>query len=150
MLFSPDYTRMYGVDVFEILEHTADIGFRARGCTKGEMFAAAALALESIALELDGVRPSQLYPLAVTGDDDESLLVNWLSEVLYHLDGLRVVMSRFQIDELSSTAVRGQGWGEPLDAARHAPKLVVKGVTYHQLKITKDAQGWCAEVYLDV
>ena len=141
---------MYGVAVFEILEHTADIGFRARGRTKSEMFIAAALALESIAVELDGVRAAQVYPLAVTGEDDESLLVNWLSEVVYHLDGPRVAMSRFQIDELSCTVLRGQGWGEPLDAVRHPPKLVVKGVTYHQLRISKDSEGWCAEVYLDV
>ena len=141
---------MNGVDVFEILEHTADIGFRARGSTRSDMYIAAALALESIALELDGVQPAQVYPLAVTGADDESLLVNWLSEVLYHVDGLRVAMSRFQIDGLSATSLRGQGWGEPLDRARHRAKLVVKGVTYHQLRIFKDKEGWCAEVYLDV
>jgi SHS2 domain-containing protein len=136
--------------VFEILEHTADIGFRARGRTKAEMFASAALALESIAVEIDGARAEAVYPLAVTGEDDESLLVNWLSEVLYYLDGRRVVIERFEIDEISSTFVRGQGWGEQRDPARHPPKLVVKGVTYHQLKIAKDAEGWVAEVYLDI
>jgi SHS2 domain-containing protein len=136
--------------VFEILEHTADIGFRARGSSKREMFASAALALQSVAVELDRVQPRFPYPIAVTGEDDESLLVNWLSEVLYYLDGRRVVMNRFLIDELSAGVVRGQGWGEPRDPARHPPKLVVKGVTYHQLRITKDTQGWFAEVYLDV
>ena len=136
--------------MFEILEHTADIGFRARGRTKAEMFASAALALESVAVEIDGARPQTPYPLAVTGEDDESLLVNWLSEVLYYLDGRQVVIGRFEIDEISSTVVRGQGWGEPRDPARHPPKLVVKGVTYHQLKIAKDAEGWMAEVYLDI
>ena len=136
--------------MFEILEHTADIGFRARGRTKAGMFTSAALALESIAVDIDGARGEAVYPLAVTGEDDESLLVNWLSEVLYYLDGRRVVMERFEIDEISSTSVRGQGWGEQRDPARHPPRLVVKGVTYHQLKIAKDAQGWVAEVYLDI
>ena len=136
--------------MFEILEHTADIGFRARGRTKAEMFTSAALALESVAVEIGGARGEAVYPLAVTGEDDESLLVNWLSEVLYYLDGRRVVIERFEIDEISSTAVRGQGWGEQRDLARHPPKLVVKGVTYHQLKIAKDAEGWIAEVYLDI
>jgi SHS2 domain-containing protein len=136
--------------VFEILEHTADVGFRARGATKAEMFAAAALALESVAVELDRVEPRLPYPIAVTGEDDESLLVNWLSEVLYYLDGRQVVMSIFKIEEIGSGRVRGQGWGEPRDPERHRPKLVVKGVTYHQLAITKDALDWRAEVYLDV
>jgi SHS2 domain-containing protein len=136
--------------VFEILEHTADTGFRARGRTKAEVFSNAALALESVAVALSDVEPRFPYPIAVIGEDDESLLVNWLSEVLYYLDGKGIVMSRFQIDELGPGTVRGQGWGEPRDPSRHCAKLLVKGVTYHQLKIVKDARGWCAEVYLDV
>jgi len=114
------------------------------------MFTNAALALESVAVEIGRARAEVVYPLAVTGEDDESLLVNWLSEVLYYLDGRRVVIERFEIDEISSTVVRGQGWGEQRDPARHPPKLVVKGVTYHQIKIAKDSAGWIAEVYLDI
>ena len=114
------------------------------------MFAAAALALESVAVELDRVEPRLPYPIAVTGEDDEALLVNWLSEVLYYLDGRQVVMCSFKIEEIGPGWVRGQGWGEPRDDQRHYPKLVVKGVTYHQLAIARDALGWRAEVYLDV
>ena len=136
--------------MFELLEHTADVGFRARGHTKAEMFSNAALALESVAVEMGGVEERNVYPLAVTGDDDESLLVNWLSEVLYYLDGRRVVMKRLEVQEISATSVRGQGLGEERDPVRHPPKLVIKGVTYHQLKITKDSRGWLAEVYLDI
>ena len=136
--------------MFELLEHTADVGFRARGRTKAEMFSNAALALESVAVEMGGVEAKTVYPLAVTGEDDESLLVNWLSEVLYYLDGRRVVMKRLEVREISATSVRGRGWGEEWDPARHPPKLVIKGVTYHQLKITKDSRGWLAEVYLDI
>ena len=136
--------------LFEILEHTADIGLRARGKTKAELFANAALALESIAVDLETVRPESAYPIAATGEDDQALLVNWLSEVLYYLDGGRVVMCRFQVDELERGSVRGRGWGEPWDNTRHRARVVVKGVTYHQLKLTKDSQGWCAEVFLDI
>ena len=136
--------------MFEILHHSCDIGFRARGRTRIEMFASASLALESLAFELNQAQPRLPYPIAVTGNDYESLLVNWLSEVLYYLDGKQVLMSRFRIDELTSTSARGQGWGEPRDAQRHPAKLLVKGVTYHQLKIAKDAEGWMAEVYLDI
>lgn len=136
--------------MFEILDHTADIGLRARGRTKAELFANAALALMSIAAELDDVRPASAYPIAATGEDDAALLVNWLSEVLYYLDGGRIVMCRFQVEELERGSVRGCGWGEPWDPARHRAKVVVKGVTYHQLKLTKDSEGWCAEVFLDI
>ena len=135
---------------FEILEHTADVGFRARGRTKAELFANAALALESIAVEIDAVRPRSVYPVAAAGEDDEALLVNWLNEVLYYLDGGRVLMCRFQVDGIEPGAIRGRGWGEPWEEGRHSARVVVKGVTYHQLRLVEDTEGWRAEVYLDV
>ena len=136
--------------MFEILEHTADIGFRVWGKSQQALFENAALALESLAVELDDVQPAFLYALVASGEDEESLLVNWLSEVLFHLDGRQVVMRQFQVDQLTSREVIGRGWGEPRDPVRHPSKLVVKGVTYHQLKMARTPEGWCAEVYLDI
>lgn len=136
--------------VFEILEHTADIGFRAWGQTREQMFENAALALESIAIEIENVEPRDPYPIAAAGEDDESLLVNWLSEVLYYLDGRRVAMRRFDIEDFAPCQISGKAWGELRDPERHPAKLVVKGVTYHQLEITQSAQGWLAQVFLDI
>ena len=83
-----------------------------------------------------------MYPIAATGEDRESLLVNWLNEVLYWMDGRRIVMRRFQVGQLTEKRVVGQGWGEPQDAGRHRARLIVKGVTYHQLKVVaQDPEG---------
>jgi len=136
--------------MFEILEHTADIGFRVRGRTLAELFETAAQALVSIAVEIEDITPRQAYPLAAEGEDYESLLVNWLSEVLYWLDGKRVAMRRFQVTDLVPCRVSGEGIGEPRQAACHRAKLVVKGVTYHQLKIVEEPDGWWAQVFLDI
>ena len=136
--------------MFEILEHTADIGFRAWGRSREEMFENAALALESVAVDVAEVEPLTPYPIAASGEDEESLLVNWLSEVLFYLDGRRIAMRRFRVEQLTASEVAGQGWGEPRDAERPRSKLVVKGVTYHQLRITRTGGGWSAEVYLDI
>lgn len=136
--------------MFEVLEHTADIGFRARGRTLEELFAEAAAALTAIAVELEDIEPRERYALAAEGEDTEALLVNWLSEVLYRLDGQRILMRRFTVAGLAPNRVTGEGWGEPRDPLRHRAKLVVKGVTYHQLQIAHDAEGWTAEVFLDV
>lgn len=136
--------------MFEILEHTADIGFRARGSTLAELFQSAAEALVSIAIEVDEVSPKQPYPLAAAGEDLESLLVNWLSEVLFWLDGRHIAMRRFEVRELTPRRVTGHALGEPRNPERHRAKLVVKGVTYHQLRVWEDEHGWWAEVYLDI
>jgi len=136
--------------MFEILEHTADIGFRARGRTMAELFAEAAMVLSAIYAELDQIEARLEYPIEARGEDRESLLVNWLGEVLFWIDGRRVVFSRFRVDAISTHEVRGLAFGEPYDPTRHRAKLLVKAVTYHQLKVTETAEGWTAEVYLDV
>jgi SHS2 domain-containing protein len=135
---------------FEILEHTADIGVRAFGSSTAELFENAALAIQSIALDSTDVEPRQEYPLNVSGTDLESLLVNWLNEIVYYLDGPRVAMSRIRVESVTDSNVTGQGWGEPRDPKRHPPQLVVKAATYHQLSIRQENGLWTAEVYLDI
>ncbi len=136
--------------MFEILEHTADIGFRARANTLAELFETAALALESIAVETEAIEPRQEYRLEATGEDYESLLVNWLSEVLYWIDGEQLVFHHFRVAEITPSGVTGRGIGERRDPERHRAKLIVKAVTYHQLHVAETPQGWVAEVYLDI
>lgn len=136
--------------MFELLEHPADVGFRVRASAQAELLEACAEALTSIAIELDPVEPRQAFPLEAAGYDAESLLVNWLSEVLYLFEARRLALRRFRVLDLTPQRVTGEAWGEPWDAARHRAKLVVKGVTYHQLATGQDAQGWFAQVFLDI
>ncbi|MBL8178261.1 MAG: archease [Bryobacterales bacterium] len=134
---------------FEVLEHTADIGFRAWGPAFENMLAAAAQALVSIAVEIGTVRDAEPYPIAAKGEDRESLLVNWLNEVLYYVDGRQVAFRRFDVKSCGEWQVSGIGWGEPRSEA-HPAKLIVKGVTYHQLSVTNCAEGWQCTVFLDI
>jgi SHS2 domain-containing protein len=134
----------------EILEHAADIGFRVRAATLPELFERAAEALVSVALEPGHVESGHSYPIAAEGESPESLLVNWLSEILYYLDGRRLALSTFRVTSLTADRVTGEATGENRDPLRHPGKLIVKGVTYHQLKIQSGEAGWMCEVFLDV
>ena len=68
---------------FETLEHPADIGFRAFGDTLPDLFVNSALAMLSIADDPAAAEAREQYPIAVESGDRESLMVDWLSEVLY-------------------------------------------------------------------
>ena len=136
--------------MFEILEHTADIGFRARGATIEELFAESARALVSIAVELEDIKLLESWSVETQGDNRESLLINFLNDVLWLLDGKRLVMARFDIAGVTETSVCALAWGEPRNAGRHRSKVIVKAVTFHQLKIAQDNDGWMAEVYVDI
>lgn len=135
---------------FELLDHPADVGFRAFGGTVAKLFQNAALALVSIAGDIDNVEARCGYPLEAAGTDYESLLVAWLSEVLYWIDGKRITFCRFRITEIGPARLTATGWGEPCDPIRHRTKVIVKAVTWHQLRVAEAAQGWVAEVYLDI
>jgi SHS2 domain-containing protein len=136
--------------MYEVLEHAADIGFRAHAATLPELFATAAEALADIAMETADIAPRETYPLAAEGESREALLVNWLSEVLYYLDGRHLALGSIHVKELTDTSVSGEALGERRDPVRQPARLVVKGVTWHQLKIEQDRHGWFCEVFLDI
>jgi SHS2 domain-containing protein len=135
---------------YELLEHPADIGFRTFGDSLAELYANSALAMLSIASEPAEVEPRERYALSVSSGDRESLLVDWLSEVLYWFDGKRIAFREFNVTVLTETHIDAAGLGEPRDPRRHSSHLVVKAVTYHQLKIEQRGRLWTAEVYLDI
>jgi SHS2 domain-containing protein len=113
------------------------------------MLESAALALVAIAIEIESVRATGPYPVAAEGEDRESLLVNWLNEVLYYVDGRRVAFRRFAMNDCRGLRAAGIGWGEPRTQA-HPARLIVKGVTYHQLAIVQNDGGWQCQVFLDI
>jgi SHS2 domain-containing protein len=136
--------------VWERLPHTADTGFRVRGEALARLFENAAAALTETALDPRGARPVETRPLYVEAPGAEQLLVDFLNEILYLLDGLRFVPSRVRVLEWSPRSVRAEADGEARDDRRHPPRLVVKAVTYHQLVLAEESGGWRAEVFLDV
>jgi SHS2 domain-containing protein len=147
---SPRQDSQASTSTFEILEHPADIGFRAFGSTLGELFENSAFALVSIASEIEDVVARDEHHLEAAGTDYESLIVAWLNEVLYWFDGKRIAFRQFRVQQIEPMRVTAVGWGEPRTVVRHRAKLIVKAVTWHQLKISRFGSGWAAEVYLDV
>lgn len=135
---------------YEVLEHPADIGFRAFGADLPELFANAAVAMLSIADDPAAAEPREQYRIAVASGDRESLMVDWLNEVLYWFDGKRIAFRDFRVAALSDTWIDATGAGEPRESERHRARLIVKAVTYHQLKVEQRGGLWVAEVYLDI
>ena len=136
--------------MFEILEHPADIGFRAYGDSLAGLFESSAVALLSIACEIGNVMPRIEYAICAEGHDHESLLVNWLNAVLYWFDGARIAFRNFRVTDVTSTSISAIALGEPWENTSHRAKLIVKAVTWHQLKVVQSDCRWMAEVYLDI
>jgi SHS2 domain-containing protein len=135
---------------FRVLDHPADIGFEAFGSTREEVFANAARALFHLLLDLDSVEPRTEVAVLVEGSDPASLLVNWLSELLYLNDAEGWLFSEFEVERLDDRSLAARARGEKFDRTRHRAKLQVKAITYHQLELERTAEGWHAQVYVDI
>ena len=135
---------------FEILEHPADVGFRAWGSTVEELYANSALALMNIAADTDILTGSEEWAITVSGHDYESVLVNWLEEILYLFDSAQFAAREFRVEKISTVAVSGRLIGEPRDPARHPWKVIVKAVTYHGIEVAQRNGRWESRVFVDV
>jgi len=135
---------------FRILEHTADIGFEAFGATRERMFANAGRALLFLITDPDNLRESGSASIRLESVDPASLLVDWLSEILYLCDAENWLFRDFEIGRLTDLSISAAGRGERFDPARHQIKLLVKAITYHQLAVEQTAEGWRCQVYVDI
>ncbi|HEY2827076.1 MAG TPA: archease, partial [Pirellulales bacterium] len=75
--------------MYEVFEHTADIGLRVRSSTLEELFCDAARALFSLIVgNVDAVRPTKKVRLVVSGKPGgvDYLLFDWLNELLFQFD----------------------------------------------------------------
>ena len=135
---------------FRVLEHTADVGFEAFGATREEVFANAARALFFLITDLESIEPRKPVVVMQKSLDPPSLLVDWLSQLLYLHDGEGWLFSDFRVGLEGDNELVAEARGEKLDPARHQMKLLVKAITYHQLVLEQTPAGWRAQVYVDI
>ncbi|MCI0459495.1 MAG: archease [Gemmataceae bacterium] len=137
--------------MFEVFEHTADLGLRVRAPDLNTLFAEAAQALFSVVVEdPQTVEPRQRLDVQLPPDDREYLLFDWLKQLLFHFDAHHLLFSRFEV-RVDESGLTGTAWGEPLDRERHVLDHEVKAITYHGLRVEQEPDGgWLAEVIVDI
>jgi SHS2 domain-containing protein len=136
--------------MYEVFDHTADIGLRIRAPDRASLYVEAARALFSlVVLNLDAVCAVEQRSFVLAGQQEDYLLFDWLSELLYTFETEHLLLSEFQI-ELDGEGLRATARGERLDRARHELDHEVKAITYHGLKIESAPTGWLAEVIVDI
>ena len=135
---------------FEITNHTADVGIIAYGTDIKELFSNAALALFSLITEPKSIEEKLRRDLEIVSEDRDSLLIEWLNELIYLFDAEHILFTRFDIENLSYNQLKATCHGESFDPLRHRIKTGVKAATYHMLKVDKDGSGYKAQVIFDI
>ena len=133
---------------FEEISHTADVKIRARAGTLEELFSDAFEALMQVMYGLDR-KAGEKREIRVEANDVESLLADFLSEVLFlsEVDGLVFSHVDVRIDGHHLSAILE---GEPFDRSRHSSGTEVKGISYSGLSILHNANGYMMDIIFDV
>jgi SHS2 domain-containing protein len=133
---------------FALRAHTADVAVEARGAGLGDTFAAVA---DGLAAAMCDEIPAggERFDLAVDAESREALLFDYLDELIYQRDvrGVLPVDNEARVEAGETWSLRASARGVPLDTVTARD---VKAVTYSEMRVERDADGWTAYVVLDV
>lgn len=130
---------------FQEIEHTADWAFQVRGTDFGELLRNAAIGLAEVEKWATMSGPKITRHAEVRGHDRESLLVNWLNEVLYLHEKYGEAYRDFEFLEITDTHLRALIRGH--QSRNH--RRQIKAVTFHGLHVEHN-DGWEATIVVDV
>ncbi len=140
---------------YELLEHTADIGVRAFGHDAKEVFVNAAQGMFSIIAQRKRGQKSgsgrfRIFKISLSAQNQEELLISWLSELLSLSYIHKMIFTDFQVQTLTDTTIRANAAGEKISKNNFQLMREIKAVTYHQVKIEKLPNFLRGEVFFDI
>jgi SHS2 domain-containing protein len=135
---------------FEELSHTADWSLCVWAADLPHLFMDTAKGMNALAGTKLAEKPRIRRTFSKSAVDIESLLVSFLSELVYYAEQDRLAFDHFDL------SLKFEG-GQPCRLSailRGAPILVldksIKAVTYHNLQIQQTARGYEVEIVFDV
>jgi SHS2 domain-containing protein len=131
-------------------DHGGDAGLFAWGPRLEDVFEQAFLGLVDYIVEGQQVRPQEERSIRLEAPDGESLLVEWLGEALFLIDGEGWLPGRVKVKVGEGFSLEAKVWGEAIDPECHWIIRDVKAVTYHGSKLLREGDAWQAKVVLDL
>ena len=136
---------------YQIIDHTADIGLKVRSRDFPGLLKDAAAGLYDLmtnpASLSQGAAPFTIQLQAGNAGD---LFLKWLRELLFLFSTRRLAARQIEFQQISETALEARIRPAVLDPRIHEQRREVKAVTYHAFQIEKKAEGWAAQVILDI
>lgn len=138
---------------YEILEHTSDLKIRVSGKNRKELFKNALLGMFEGARYQEEVKTKSQKlktikrKIQIKSQNLSTLLVDFLSEVLYLAETKKEVYSHIQFKKFTDKQIEGVLIGKKLKRIG----VQIKGVTYHNLDVHQKEDGtWQATILFDI
>jgi len=133
---------------FKFLKHTADIKFQSYGKTLSQAFENAVLATAT-AMYSKPVKKKSKEKIKISGKDLESLLYNFLEEILFLLDSKNFFPAKAKV-KINQKDLQLEAEFEGDNANNYNIGLDVKAITYNEMFVKKIKNQWVCQVVLDV
>ncbi len=128
------------------IDHTADRAMQVWGDRLPDLFVGAARGMYSLMADLNGLVATQWQEVRLEALDRESLLVDWLNELLYLTETEGTVFVDWQIESLTDHILVARAGGAPAEVT----KAHIKAATFHDLALVEDEMGWSTVLTFDV
>jgi len=135
---------------FKILDHTADIGVIVYGKDLKALFENAGGVFFHLICDLRRVKSRIEIKIEIKGEPLERLMVDWLSQLLYLHDVENLLFKKFSVESVGENGLKAIAAGEPFQEGVHVIKTEVKAVTYHQIQVCQEDEGWKAQIIFDL
>ncbi len=139
---------------FESVEHTADAALKVYGSSLNSLFAHAAEGMYALILSQFPKFANQISSFKVSAGSLEELLVSFLAELNFFLTVKQRLL--FPFEELQITNHDGayhlycRAQVTDIPSALLNKIREIKAVTYHQLKIVKEDNGYSVTIVFDL
>ncbi len=133
---------------YKFLEHTADVKFQAFGKNSEEVFENSALALKELICGKKKIKEEKNRIIKVKGKDFESLLYNFLEEIIYLVDAENFIISEVSEIKIKDFKLNAKISGDKV--SNYNFNNEVKAVTYNEMFVKKIKGKWTSQVVLDV
>lgn len=130
---------------FEEITHTADLSIRVWAADLPSLFSEAAMGMYWLAGVLPSLSPPKSRTLQLDASDPESLLVSFLSELVFVMEVEKLVFQDLAI-QVNNNQLIVEMMGVPVSVVNKA----IKAVTYHNLQIQNSANGLEVVLVFDV
>ncbi len=135
---------------FETFDTTGDVGLNVYGKTLENIFQQAAIGLFSLITDIKNMEINATKKIKIRADDYESLLINWLNELVFLFDSEGFIGKRVKILELTEKKLIALIDGDFFDEKKHSKGVLIKAATYHKLKLERKNTGWKATILFDI
>jgi SHS2 domain-containing protein len=133
---------------WEEIDHTADLALHLWADDLADLFITAARGMFSlIAAPQDDEEdaPSRPLEISLSALDVETLLVDWLNELLYLSETESLVFTGYELIHLTSTDLEATVTGHPIKMYYN----YIKAATFHNLSVDATPHGYETEIVFD-